>query len=99
VAKIVECWFDNNLIDTHYLSNSNSGQNSFTVPAQYRTHGYHKVEIKLYQNDGTVTEPIKGYAIEPLQYEIGIMEKGNSDAPVIIWLGNYKSVYYNYDSI
>ena len=97
--KIIECYFDGELIGTKYMSRTDVEEDSFTVPAEYRTHGFHTVRITLYQNNGTKDEPIKGQDVDPLEYEIAVVESGNGEAPVIIWLGDYKSVYYNYDSI
>lgn len=97
--KIIYCYFDGELIDTKYLSRTDPENDSFIVAAQYRTHGAHSVRLELYQNEGSKESPRKGQFANALEYEIAIVEAGNSEAPVIIWLGEYKSVYYNYDSI
>jgi hypothetical protein len=61
------------------------------------THGYHTVEINLYQNLGTTEKPKKGIATNPLIYEIAVTATGNQTP--IIWLGNYQDTYFNYDTI
>jgi len=41
---------------------------------------------------------IEGLSVEPLEYEIAVVG-GSADLPPVIWLGDYKSVYYTYDTI
>jgi hypothetical protein len=51
--------------------------------------------MELYQKlaDGT-----EGLSVEPLNYEIAVIENSPTAKPVI-WLGDYRSVYYTYDTI
>ena len=56
-------------------------------------HGYYTVTIKVSQSiNGQY-----GLSIEPLTFEIAV--KDSSSILPIIWLGGYKSEYYNYDDI
>ena len=93
--KIVECYFDD--MDTPYqvknMSASDIEDISFDIDPSDATNGYHTVEIRLYQSiDGK-----KGAQVEPLHFEIAVWD-GRTKTP-IIWLGDYKSQYYNYDVI
>ena len=100
--KIIECWVDNEdqPVDVQYISKSNVKEEfSFTVPARLGTHGYHKIRIDLYKNDGSATNPRKGQQANSLEHEIAVVDKGNPEAPVVIWIGDYKSIYYQYDAI
>ena len=107
VDKVLKCYFDGKLFDTKNIpysaSNSNPG---FPIPAgRYdangnpewgtATHGHHTVRMELYQKlaDGT-----EGLSVEPLNYEIAVVEN-NPEAKPVIWIGDYKSVYYTYDTI
>ena len=66
-----------------------------TVPvAGTATHGYHTVEVQLCQMLGEE----EGEHVEPLKYEICVANKNSSEKP-IIWLGDYKTEYYTYDTI
>ena len=107
VDKILKCYFDGKLFDTKTIPYSTSNSNpSFTIPAGAydnngnpvwgtATHGHHTVRMELYQKlaDGT-----EGLSVEPLNYEIAVIEN-NPDAKPVIWLGDYRSVYYTYDTI
>ena len=107
VDKVLKCYFDGKLFDTKNIPYSSANSNpSFTIPAgRYdaagnpewgtATHGYHTVRMELYQKlaDGT-----EGLSVEPLNYEIAVIENSPTAKPVI-WLGDYRSVYYTYDTI
>lgn len=99
LQKILTYYFDDDIIKEIPLKASESGTQSITVPTEYCTHGYHKVKIQLHYNSGTYDIPVKDENIEipALEYEIPIYEQGNSTP--IIWLGNFKSKYYNYETI
>ena len=56
------------------------------------SHGYYKISIKVYQS----INGEKGLSIEPKEFEIAVYD--DSEVP-IIWLGEYKKEYYNYDDI
>lgn len=67
----------------------------YTVPQNLATHGSHKVRIELYQY-------INGHAdltssATPIEMEIGVVDASQNQP--IIWLGQYNSEYYQYDSI
>ena len=92
-AKILDFYFDGELLEHRVLAANALTTQSYTVPNHYCTHGHHSVAIELYQSlDGNY-----GLGVEPLKFEIPVVIAGN-DKP-IIWLGGYQSVYYNYDSI
>ena len=57
------------------------------------SHGSHEVWIRLFQS----INGRKGIEVKPLHFEIAIRESGNNTP--IIWLGEYKSSYFNYDVI
>lgn len=108
IDKIVKFYYDEKLIETRKLGyntpNSNPG---FVIPAGAydsntkepisgtATHGHHKIRFELYQDLG---DGVEGIAVEPLEYEIAVVGK-DASLPPVIWLGNYKKVYYTYDSI
>ena len=58
------------------------------------THGYHTVEVQLCQ----LLNGEEGEFVPPLKYEICVAKK-DSSYPPIIWLGDYKTEYYTYDTI
>ena len=93
--KIVECYFDDmdNPYQVKNMSASDIEDISFDIDPSDATNGYHTVEVRLYQSiDGK-----KGAQVEPLRFEIAVWD-GKTKTP-IIWLGDYKSQYYNYDII
>ena len=99
LQKILTYYFDEDIIKEVPLKASESGTQFITVPTEYCTHGYHKVKIQLHYNSGTYDVPVKDENIEipALEYEIPIYEQGNMTP--IIWLGTFKSKYYNYETI
>ena len=57
------------------------------------SHGAHTATIELYSFDnGTL-----GDGTKPLEFEFAYVEPGNKTP--IVWLGNYKELYYSYDKI
>lgn len=91
--KILDFYFDNKLLEHRILKANDSTSQSYSVSKDLCTHGNHSVRIELYQSlDGEY-----GLSVTPLEYEIPVKESGN-DKP-IVWLGQYQSTYYNYDSI
>lgn len=106
IDKIVKFYYDNVLTDTRSIGYKTANSNpNFTIPAgAYEngqpvegtaTHGYHKVKIELCQDLGDGQE---GLYTEPLEYEIAVVGE-DASLPPVIWLGDYKSVYYTYDTI
>jgi len=70
-------------------------EGNLTVPVPgTATHGHHIVEVKLCQ----LLNGEEGDFVQPLKYEVCVSET-SSDYPPIIWLGDYKSIYYTYDTI
>ena len=91
VEKILEWYFDNNLIAKEILSKDVEGRR--TCPIKNTTHGSHTVEVRLYQSlSGDYGTPVA-----PLKFEIACKD-GYSSNP-IIWTGNYKDTYFNYEKI
>ena len=74
-----------------------SGPNepSFPVPRNLATHGAHKVRIELYQYINGKAD--KTSSATPIEMEIGVVDS-SSQLPVI-WLGEYNTEYYQYDSV
>ena len=68
---------------------------SFQVPAALTTHGAHKVRIELYQYINGKADLTS--SATPIEMEIAVVDP-TSELPVI-WLGDYNSEYYQYDSI
>lgn len=106
VDKVLRCYFDGKLYETKTIPYSTANSNpSFTIPAgSYKdgepvwgtaTHGYHTVKLELSQK---LADGSEGLSVEPLQYEIAVIENSPSAKPVI-WLGDYRDVYYTYDTI
>ena len=107
VDKVLKCYFDGKLFETKNIPYSSANSNpSFTIPAgRYdaagnpewgtATHGYHTIKMELFQK---LADGSEGLSVEPLTYEIAVIEN-NPDAKPVIWLGDYKSVYYTYDTI
>ena len=93
--KILEFYWDGELIASKILDNNSDREQTLKVKdyVDEITHGYHIVKIVLSQ----YINGIKGFSVEPLEFEIAT-KNPNNNTP-IIWLGNYKSVYYNYDNI
>ena len=90
IEKILDFYIDGELMGSKSLGRTISGAQSLTV--SNIAHGYHKVRIELYQSiDG-----VRGVGVDPLEFEIAV-DAGGTDP--IIWLGDYKSQYYSYDSI
>ena len=98
--KIIEFYYDDMNTPKEVQYNSDAEANiSFYVGSEDATHGYHTVEIRLYQNLGSKANPVKGYGTTPIHYEIPVVDSSDSSAKPIIWLGDYQETYYNYDSI
>lgn len=74
---------------------SGTNEQSFQVPQSLATHGPHKVRIELYQYINGKADFTS--AATPIEMEIAVVDSSN-ELPVI-WLGNYASEYYQYDSI
>lgn len=95
--KIVEYYFDDEYVPffIETLSINDSAARSVDVSSKgvNITHGAHKVWIRLFQS----INGEKGAEVEPLVFEIAVYD-GSSQKP-IIWLGDYKELYYNYDVI
>ena len=99
LSKILEWTFDGKVLSSQVLPANSTNPQSFAVPTEYTSHGYHTVEVNLYQNLGDATNPKKGLPATPLIYEIAVVKSGDSSQMPIIWLGDYQETYYNYDII
>ena len=102
LSKVLDFYYDdmNTPAETRVLeANVANSTQTFTVGPDKATHGYHTVRIELWQNVGTSSNPKRGLGVAPLQYEIAVIETSNSNAKPVIWLGDYKAEYYNYDTI
>ena len=97
LSKILEWTIDGRVVQSTVLGAKSTNPQSLKVPADLAKHGYHSVEVTLYQNLGSEQAPKKGLPAKPLIYEIAIVEAGNQTP--IIWLGDYQDTYYNYDTI
>ena len=95
IAKILDFYFDDELVNHKILDINSEQTQSYAVPMDKCTHGVHRVRIELYQSiDGNY-----GLGTDPIQYEIPIVDDSSSNNKPIIWLGDYKNSYYNYDII
>ena len=99
LSKILECTVDGTVVFTKALAYDSVKSQSIDIDSKYTPHGHHKVEINLYQNIGGSSKPVanKKAKAEPLIFEIATIEEGNQKP--IIWLGDYQSIYYQYDII
>jgi hypothetical protein len=89
LSKILEWTVDGNVVAsaTKVLNANSTNPQTFTIPKDLASHGYHSIEINLYQNLGDEQNPKKGLPSNPLKYEIAVLEAGNEKP--IIWLGDY----------
>lgn len=110
--KILEYYYDDDTtpVKTVLLNASSSASQTLKVIDALKsstqeiktiTNGYHKVWIRLYQNISSdpINNPIKGAEVEPQVFELGVWDQVDSSEPPIIWLGDYKTEYYSYDTI
>ena len=103
--KVVDIYWDDVLIASPvYYASSNTSQTINLVDYINQapdfpngiTHGVHKVKFELFQllNED---KNIRGVSAPALSFEIAT-KKANDTTP-IIWLGDYKETYYEYDVI
>ena len=97
LSKILEWSVDGSVVESKVLTPNSTNPQTFTVPTTLASHGYHTIQVNLYQNLGSADAPKKGISANPLIYEIAVTEAGNNTP--IIWLGEYQDTYYNYDTI
>lgn len=96
--KIVEYYFDNEeepFLSVSLPENSTTLQSVNVQEHTPVTNGYHKVWIRLFQS----INGKKGIEVDPLVFEVAVYDGLDPNAPPIIWLGDYKEEYYNYDTI
>lgn len=94
--KIVEYYFDDPTTPIYIeklRENDSENRTVSLIGKANLTHGAHEVWIRLFQS----INGEKGIEVAPLHFEIAIRESGNSKP--IIWLGEYKDTYFNYDTI
>lgn len=95
MGKILKYTWDDEVLYTEKIDATNTATEfKYTIPTAKATHGRHILRIDLYQRN---LDDSEGQAVEPLIYEIAVEEPGRTEA--IIWLGDYKQVYKNYDNI
>lgn len=100
IDKTLDITFDGTLLDPNKYNNvggkisASSTNETFdiTIPEELCTHGAHAIQVDLYQ----LVNGVRGQHVDPIKFEVAV--KANSDIP-IVWLGNYNSTYYTYDSI
>lgn len=93
IEKILEFWVDGSCVEKKMLDATNQSQGRQSTTVSGLEHGTHTVEIKLYQSiNGNY-----GAQVPSLTYEIA--SRDPRDNTPIIWLGNYKSLYQNYEQI
>lgn len=95
--KILEFWFDDELVATKVLNASSDNFQSYTVSESKAEHGNHICRMELYQGIQNGSEVTKGLHAGTIEFEIGVVSQGATDP--VIWLGSYKKEYYNYDNI
>ena len=97
MAKILKFYVDEELLHSARLSASSQNTQTFKVPENVATHGYHSVKIELYQAIVVGDEWREGELLPSLDFEVCVADPDGEDP--IIWLGEYQSEYYNYDTI
>ena len=95
--KILEFWFDDELLVSRTLDKNSDNFQSYTVPESKAAHGHHSCRMELYQGIQNGNEIIKGLHAGTVSFEIGVVAQGATDP--VIWLGDFKEEYYNYDNI
>lgn len=100
LEKVIYYYFETNGIETCLnpsgtVIGPGTSEQSITVPSDLATHGSHKVRIELYQRINGKADTTS--AATPIEMEIGVVDP--EDQKAIIWLGDYQSEYYQYDSI
>lgn len=93
IDKIMDIKLDDAIIETKIIPVSNSNDTwDLTIPKEKCTHGAHSVQVDLYQS----VNGARGESATPIKFEIAV--KGAENTP-IVWLGEYQSEYFTYDSI
>lgn len=95
--KILEFWFDDELLISRTLDENSDNFQSYTVPEAKAAHGNHSCRMELYQGIQNGSEITKGLHAGTVSFEIGVVAQGETDP--VIWLGDFKEEYYNYDNI
>ncbi len=104
IDKLVKIYFDDmeNPIEERYIpATTATYSGECSVPQAKVTHGTHLVKIELHQvlyTDVETGKYVLGNSVTPLKYEIPVVANDPKAKPVI-WLGEYKDVYYTYDNI
>ena len=95
MEKLLEFYWDGELINSRELdANSDRTQNININNYVFNiTHGVHTFKAVLSQ----YINKQKGFSVDPIEFEVATLD-ANETAP-IIWLGDYKDSYYNYDNI
>jgi hypothetical protein len=99
LSKVLRWYIDGTLRHEEVLASNSTNPRSFTVPPVFIDHGHHLIEVKLYQNLGSMDAPVLGLESNILKYEIATKDTQNGNDLPIIWLGDYQESYYNYDTI
>lgn len=104
ITKVLKCYYDDELLESKNLSANEVGTISFSVPkavyngtepvAKTATYGYHTMRIELTQT----VNGVEKMSVTPLEFEIAVVDSDTTNPPVI-WLGDYQSEYYAYDTI
>jgi hypothetical protein len=96
--KILKFYWDGELLDKpRHLTANDANYQELKVPIAKATHGSHSVRIELYQGIQNGSDISEGLPVEPIEFEIAVVETGNTTP--VVWLGKYQSTYYNYDNI
>ena len=96
MGKILEYVWDGEILNSEKIDASNtSTEFSYKIPAAKAKHGLHTLEIRLYQR---TSSDEKGEMVPSITYELAVVGSSNEKKP-IIWLGDFKKVYKNYDNI
>ena len=97
MEKRIYYYFDNMEEHFHFVDLGKNEQPSSVLVSNYRdvTYGYHKVAMELVQ---LVNGEVKT-RLPKIEYEVATYTSSDPDQKPIIWLGEYKDVYYNYEMI
>ena len=99
--KILNFYFDGEVVESRHLTANSSNTQTYQIDPSLASQGVHSVKIELSQaRINVLTEEWEPIAtLDPLEFEVAVYDSSSDYLLPIIWLGNYQSDYYNYDSI
>ena len=97
MEKRVYYYYDNMDEPFHHVDLGKNEQPSPVLVSNYLDveYGYHKVAMELVQ----LVNGEEKTRLPKIEYEVATYTSSDPDQKPIIWLGEYKNVYYNYEII